>query len=1049
VSRLLLIALPLLFCSGLCALIDQMVWTRELRLIFGASTAASSAVIAIFIAGLGFGGLFFGSRAERSQQPLALYGRLELAASALTALTPLSLDAVRALYTLSGGSVALGHTGSTVLRMLLSAVVLLPPTFAMGGSLPAIARAIELDSDRSRRALGLAYALNTLGAVAGAALSTFFLLERLGNRTSLYAACVLNALVGACAYAYGRRQSPALSSVEEGAPPAVSAAPVWFVYASAAAVGFAFFALELVWYRMLGPLLGGSVFTFGLILAVALAGIGCGSAFYAAFSVPRSRLLLTFAATCALEALCVLVPYALGDHLAMTALFLQPMAAFGFGGQVLGWVAIALAVVFPAALLSGFQFPLLIALLGQGRAHVARDVGRAYAANTLGAIAGALWGGFGLLPLLGALGAWRALGALLAVWSLFALGLALRPAPLRALAGGLCVAALAATSLSLLRAEGPTAAFRHSQIGVGRVALDQFDGPNGIKAWQTQERRAVDWQTEGIESSVAITHYDGVAFVVNGKSDGSALTDAPTQVMGGLVGAALVPRVQRALVIGLGTGSTAGWLAQLPELERVDVAEIEPAIAQVARRCQAVNQRALDNPKLHVLRGDARELLSLLRTDYDVIFSEPSNPYRAGIASMYAREFYASVLERLRPGGVFVQWLQAYDVDASSVRTIYATLAGAFPHIQTWNGLREDLLLVASREPLALDVAALRARVAAEPFASALRLAWYEGGVEGLFAHFVANESFARAAANSGVPINTDDLSPVEFGFARTARGGTRFTSASLFAAVLASRTERPTLKGAPLDWPRIDYMRETFALAMGSPTAPERLTPDYRNRFAMLSKWVNADVTGAFSLWTLFGPRGNPAEWTAIERLARAELLAYEGSVESERMIGELLHDRPTEASFMRAVYALRHGQRKAGTALLRDALQRYRGDPWPYPLPIARALNNLQLEVGGDAELAQHWLAALAQPFALRVNETARDRARLRLAYALGASNEACVRVFEAFEPYPPWTESMLKLRSDCYEQHAHALRDRAAFDLAAFKARAPTPFEVLLGR
>ena len=136
-----------------------------------------------------------------------------------------------------------------------------------------------------------------------------------------------------------------------------------------------------------------------------------------------------------------------------------------------------------------------------------------------------------------------------------------------------------------------------------------------------------------------------------------------------------------------------------------------------------MNQRALDNPKLHVIRGDARELLSVLRTDYDVIFSEPSNPYRAGVASMYAREFYSAVQKRLRPDGVFVQWLQSYDVDASSVRTVYATLAAVFPHIATWNGLKEDLLLVASQRELSLDLPALRTRLAAEPFKSALRVA--------------------------------------------------------------------------------------------------------------------------------------------------------------------------------------------------------------------------------------------------------------------------------------------------------------------------------------
>jgi SAM-dependent methyltransferase len=481
---------------------------------------------------------------------------------------------------------------------------------------------------------------------------------------------------------------------------------------------------------------------------------------------------------------------------------------------------------------------------------------------------------------------------------------------------------------------------------------------------------------------------------VNGKSDGSALTDAPTQIMGGLLGAALLPKLKRALVIGLGTGSTAGWLASLPEIERVDVAEIEPAISHVARRCAAVNRDALNNPKLRILRGDARELLGVLHGDYDVIFSEPSNPYRAGVASLYAREFYAAVQRRLAPNGLFIQWLQAYDVDARGIRTIYATLASAFPHVETWNGLREDLFLVASRKSLVHDVAALRARIAEQPFASALRLAWYADGLEGFLAHYVANDDFTHVMAAGDAPINTDDISPVEFGFARTARGGAHFSLSSLLAAAGSREAERPQLRGGSVDFQRVDYEAEAFALLNGSYTSTDTLTPIYRNRFAMLTKWMNADFPGALELWNLIGMQSGEIQPSAIERLARAEMLAYNGSIESEREIGRLLRDRPTEATAMRAVYLLLHGQRKAGSELVLSTLQRYRGDPWPHPLPMLRMLSTLQVRDTSDSVLLPGWLEALAHPFALRVNEAARDRTRLRLAFALEREHVAVPR-------------------------------------------------------
>src|SRR5262249_38963861 len=152
--------------------------------------------------------------------------------------------------------------------------------------------------------------------------------------------------------------------------------------------------------------------------------------------------------------------------------------------------------------------------------------------------------------------------------------------------------------------------------------------------------------------------------LVNGKSDGNTIADAPTQVMLGLIGAAFHPNPRRALVVGLGTGETAGWLAQVPSIERVDVVELEPSVVHVAALCAPVNGNALANPKVHLIFGDAREFLLTTANTYDVIASEPSNPYRAGTASLFTREFYDAVAARLTAQGVFAQWVQAYEVQA-------------------------------------------------------------------------------------------------------------------------------------------------------------------------------------------------------------------------------------------------------------------------------------------------------------------------------------------------------------------------------------------------
>lgn len=284
---------PLLFFSGLCALVYQTVWLREFRLIFGASTYATGAVLAIFMAGLGAGSALLGRRADASPAPLAFYARLELLIAGAAAISPLVLMVVAKLYFASGGSPHLGTAGATLLRLLLATLVLAPSTFLMGGTLPAAARAVETAGDGSRRAVAVLYGVNTVGAVAGALLSTFFLLETLGNRTTLLSAVLVNSGVAFAASALARRSVVPLEGPAAGAPLADDAAagrgvPAHFVYGASAVVGFSFLLMELVWYRMLSPILGGTTYMFGLVLAVALAGIGLGGVAYALSGARRA-----------------------------------------------------------------------------------------------------------------------------------------------------------------------------------------------------------------------------------------------------------------------------------------------------------------------------------------------------------------------------------------------------------------------------------------------------------------------------------------------------------------------------------------------------------------------------------------------------------------------------------------------------------------------------------------------------------------------------------------------------------------------------------------
>ncbi|HEX8254439.1 MAG TPA: fused MFS/spermidine synthase, partial [Thermoanaerobaculia bacterium] len=376
----------LLFSSGACALIYQTAWMRQFRLIFGASTFATAAVLAIFMGGLGIGSAVLGKRADRHPNPLALYARLELAIALAAAISPLLLWIVARIYWSLGGSPQLGLVGASIVRLLLSLLVLGIPTFLMGGTLPAAARAIQNDDDSGRRGVALLYGLNTLGAVAGTLLSTFVLLETFGNRQTLFLAVGVNLIVALVAMKMTLAPPVEKRAVAEAEPLQLLRVPAKAVYAASALVGFSFLLMELVWYRMLSPLLGGTTYMFGLILAVALFGIGLGGAAYALLrrNVPATA--AGFAVTCAAEALAVAIPFALGDRIALLTLALSDYTVLGLGASVVAWSIITFIVVFPAAFVSGVQFPLLVALLGQGRGDVGREVGATYAWNTVGAI---------------------------------------------------------------------------------------------------------------------------------------------------------------------------------------------------------------------------------------------------------------------------------------------------------------------------------------------------------------------------------------------------------------------------------------------------------------------------------------------------------------------------------------------------------------------------------------------------------------------------------------------------------------------------------------
>ena len=1035
----------LLFLSGVCALIFQASWFREFRLVFGASTAASSAVLAVFMGGLGIGNAVLGKRADRARSPLALYALLELSIALAAALSPLVIDVLHGLYISMGGQLALGFPVATAVRLAISALVLGIPTFLMGGTLPAAVRAVTVCEDHQRRGAALLYGVNTLGAVVGALGSTFFALEFFGTRKTLWLACLINigtalSALALSRYAVRRGGAASMRQIARNAARTKTRTanvqvrspsfPAYIVYGVAGIVGFAFFLMELVWYRMLCPILGGTTFTFGLILAVALTGIGLGAAAYAMFFRRAPLSLHGLAFTSVLEACCIAVPFALGDRLAILAATLREANTSHFLGEVGGWAVIASVVILPAAFVSGLQFSLLIGLLGQGDKDVGKHLGLACSWNTVGAICGSLAGGFGFLPLLSAPGVWRSVAALLAVLGVSVFAYAWQLARRRVWAIATVGAGIVAAGM--IACPGPTAVWRHGAVGAGRVArMRMLTDPNDLRDWENEVRRSVLWEQDGVESSVAIVGSDALAFYVNGMCDGNAIQDVGTQIMLGLIGGALHPQPRTALVVGLGTGETAGWLAEVPPIEHVDVVELEPAVREMATRCREVNRDVLANPKVRLIFNDAREVLLTTAGRYDLIVCEPSNPYRNGIANLFTREFYLAGRDRLNDGGMFVQWVQAYEIDRRTMRTVLATFKSVFPHVEVWQSKLGDLVLVGSQQRPAYSVPALRSKVAAEPFASALPCAWHTADLEGMFSHYVGGAALVdHFIGGDFAAINTDDLNQIEYGFARTLGRTDWDATGALYRQSVEIGDHRPPVSGGTVDWKAVALGRQWDAVVRGG----KKLSADdlalnegaYDN---VLERYVAKDARGMLVAWESL-PHSAPC---LTELAVIAHLYAESGNSKAEPLIEQLRNHLPTEAAALQGILAWRQRKFSESGERLATALRRLRSDPWVLDHIRVKTFDAAIRVAKADPRQAPKLLQAFGEPFAAYSADENRRATACVIAEELGPATVA--QFVESFEPHVPWSEQFLTYRQQAYRNAGHRLAAQADRDLQEF--------------
>lgn len=1038
--------LPLTIGSGLCALIYEIVWMREFRYIFGAASTATSITIAIFMGGLGLGSIFLGKRVAGHENPLRLFGLFEFIVAISSILSPFLIILAEKIYITTGGIQSFGIVVSSIIKFLLLVPIILVPTFFMGGTFPAIAKVVQSRIDLGRRKLGLFYAANTIGAVVGVFLVFFVLLEKFGNQNSLWFAGGFNLLIAGSAILLSRQFKESI--VEEKLPVSFShndrnqqhsTLPKNYIYLAAFWVGFCFFTMEITWYRILAPLLGGTTYTMGLILAVVLVGIAAGSFGYSIHRyvvLPTAKIL---ALTCSLEALCIMLPFALGDRIAILAALLRPVGTVGMEGYVAGWLVIAIIVVMPASWVAGYQFPLLIGLRRKGRDNIALDTSWVYAWNTTGAIAGTIVGGLILIPLLGLLGLWKFNAFLLCLLSIMSIGLSIK------LEGRhifqLLPTFITAIALLALTTEGPTAVWRHTPIGVGKVSLDYLT-KNEIRHWMNLSREQLIWEKDGRETSVGlIRSTEGFAFIVNGKSDGNVKGDMGTQIMAPLIAAALHPNPKKALVIGLGTGSSSGWLGKIKQIKSVDTIEIESAMLEVAKESAPINLDVLNNKKVNIIVGDGREVLKTSKKEYDIIFSEPSNPYRSGVASLFTKEFYESVSERLAPNGYFSQWLQGYDVDSKTVKIIYNTLSDVFPVVETWVTSVNDLLFVCSMGETKYSADRLERRLEQEPFRSALLYTRSSTDLEGFLSHYVANSSLVQLIESnkkdSGI-INTDDRTLVEFSFARSLGKETLFSVMDIMALAKMNQINHPKLFDGEVDWSKVARIAhfQFFLIGFKIPPIPSHDTSEQAHADA-LNAYLDRNYSGVLEFWKRYGKEPEyPFEFLII-----AEALAEQGNPQALLYISELRKYWPITAKAIAGKFYWRVGEKQQAMQLMESVFLSLKDNPWPQTQVILNSLVLMNEIAATDKFLAKNIYKLISEHFSLYMLDFERLYTQLEIAENIDPIY--LTNAYKNFEPYPPWYKEFLENRLLAYEETNDPLVQKAKDDLKYYNKYAPYRF------
>lgn len=876
--------------SGATGLIYELVWTRQLIFVFGGTTYAITTVLVAFMGGLGLGCYLAGrlchrvwpqARANnrwshgdeaRRWGPAGVYGALEICIGLYALAVPELLGAMEPVYRAMYDHVADQPWLLTAVRVLISAGVLLIPTTCMGATLPLLVHYLAASGGGIGSHVGRLYGINTFGAAMGTLATGFLLLPALGLSTTTRLAAAANVLIGLAAILLLRSKHEPHPEVSRGGAEdaekvnrgesairnSQSAVPFMDranalrrrVLIASAVSGFCAMVYQISWTRVLVMSIGSSTYAFTCILAAFILGLALGSLALAGRSDRWNRPATTLGI---LQLGVGLSSVLIAPHYGRVPSLVQHLVwahADRYGVVLALEFLLVIGVTVVPTFLMGATFPLVTRAAAVADHAAALNTGRAYAANTAGTILGAFLAGFVLIrgDVLGvqnsivaaallnaAVGAWLVVRGDLAASS--------RPRPLLwPIAAVLAVPLLGAAS-----------------GGWSREWLTSAPFMNLASSPDAQPVHRVEFFAEGVDVTAAVTVWPGdpeiLSLSINGKADASTeIPDMTTQLLTGHLSALLTGDGQRACVIGLGSGMTTAAFPRYPTYTAIDCVELSEEVVRAAEYFAPFTYEVLHDPRVRLIRADGRNHLLLSDRTYDVITSEPSNPWMAGIANLFTVEFYRLCRSRLAEDGLLLTWLHAYQMSQRDFRMVARTLCEVFESVSVWElSQSADYLFVASRRRPAIPLDDVLARYRTPSVRSDL----YRVGVariEQVLGRFIAGDSELRAWA-AAAPVNTDDNARLEFSAPRNIYRSEQMQIATELFALQQSVFDR---------WLVADPQRPDHQ------TIVRRTLDVVRSRTARVQsyrRWEAGDVAG--SLEDIFEAYAlNPGDFDIFRRL-------------------------------------------------------------------------------------------------------------------------------------------------------------------------------------